>query len=104
MTLFNSHSHSLARDLKKIVQTLEDLLESTSESASDAATGMRKNIEASLTEAKATLAGLEKQTVRQVKTAARATDRYVHDNPWQTIGIAAGVGVLLGLLISRREH
>ena len=34
--------------------------------------------------------------------AADVTDKYVHDNPWQAIGVAAGVGFLLGLLIGRR--
>ena len=37
-----------------------------------------------------------------VHVAARATDDYVHDNPWQAIGIAGVTGLLLGLLISRR--
>ncbi|MGE8611431.1 MAG: DUF883 family protein, partial [Achromobacter veterisilvae] len=36
------------------------------------------------------------------RKAARATDDYVHDNPWQAIGIAGVTGLLLGLLISRR--
>ncbi len=102
MTLFDPHT--LERDLKAVVQTLEDLLESTAENADHAMTGMRKSIEASLKEAKATLATLEKQSVRQVRTAARATDHYVHDNPWQTIGIAAGIGVLIGLLLGRRDR
>jgi ElaB/YqjD/DUF883 family membrane-anchored ribosome-binding protein len=34
--------------------------------------------------------------------AARATDEYVHDNPWQAIGVAAAVGFLLGLVVARR--
>ena len=37
-----------------------------------------------------------------LKRAARVTDDYVHDNPWQAIGIAAAVGVLVGLLMNRR--
>ena len=36
------------------------------------------------------------------KAAARVTDEYVHDNPWQAIGIGAAVGFLAGLVISRR--
>jgi ElaB/YqjD/DUF883 family membrane-anchored ribosome-binding protein len=38
----------------------------------------------------------------QARDAARATDDYVHDNPWQAIGVAAAVGFLVGLVISRR--
>ncbi len=36
------------------------------------------------------------------KAAAHATDEYVHENPWRSIVAAAGVGVLIGLLIARR--
>ena len=36
------------------------------------------------------------------KAAAKATDGYVHENPWKSVGIAAGVGLLLGMLIGRR--
>jgi ElaB/YqjD/DUF883 family membrane-anchored ribosome-binding protein len=45
---------------------------------------------------------IEGEAVDQAKRAARATDDYVHDNPWQAIGIAAAVGMLLGLLMNRR--
>jgi ElaB/YqjD/DUF883 family membrane-anchored ribosome-binding protein len=37
-----------------------------------------------------------------LKRAARVTDDYVHDNPWQAIGIAAAVGILVGLMMNRR--
>jgi ElaB/YqjD/DUF883 family membrane-anchored ribosome-binding protein len=40
--------------------------------------------------------------VGKAKVAAKATDDYVHENPWKSIGIAAGVGFLLGMLVSRR--
>jgi len=40
--------------------------------------------------------------LRQSKAAARATDEYVHDHPWRSILAAASVGVVVGLLISRR--
>ena len=38
----------------------------------------------------------------RAKDAAKATDDYVHENPWQAIGIAAAVGLVAGLLMSRR--
>jgi ElaB/YqjD/DUF883 family membrane-anchored ribosome-binding protein len=40
--------------------------------------------------------------MEQTKAAARATDTYVHENPWKAVGIAAGAGILFGMLISRR--
>ena len=38
----------------------------------------------------------------RAKAAGRATDAYVHEHPWQSIGVAAGIGLLLGMLIARR--
>jgi ElaB/YqjD/DUF883 family membrane-anchored ribosome-binding protein len=46
----------------------------------------------------------EEQVALLVKTkeAARATDAYVHENPWRAVGVAAGFGLLIGLLSGRR--
>jgi ElaB/YqjD/DUF883 family membrane-anchored ribosome-binding protein len=38
----------------------------------------------------------------KTKAAAKVTDAYVHENPWKAIGVAAGVGLVIGLLIGRR--
>ncbi|HCI13500.1 MAG TPA: DUF883 domain-containing protein, partial [Gallionellaceae bacterium] len=37
----------------------------------------------------------------RTKEAAKVTDEYVHENPWKAVGIAAGVGLVIGMLISR---
>jgi len=45
---------------------------------------------------------MQDDAVDRAKAAARATDEYVHDNPWQAIGIGAAIGFLVGLVVSRR--
>jgi ElaB/YqjD/DUF883 family membrane-anchored ribosome-binding protein len=40
--------------------------------------------------------------VKKVKVAAKTTDDYVHDNTWQSMGVAAALGLAIGVLISRR--
>ena len=40
--------------------------------------------------------------VEKAKATARATDDYVHENPWKAVGVAAGVGIILGMLIGRK--
>ena len=52
--------------------------------------------------AKVKLAEAEAVMIEKSKQAARATDEYVHENPWKAVGIAAGVGLVVGLLIGRR--
>jgi ElaB/YqjD/DUF883 family membrane-anchored ribosome-binding protein len=56
----------------------------------------------SLRQARDRLQSMEQELVAQARDAARETDRYVRQNPWQSIGIAAGVGLLIGVLIGRR--
>jgi len=68
----------------------------------DKARDLRAQVDTKLKEAKVKLADLEDQAMDRAKAAARATDDYVHDNPWQVIGVAAAVGFLAGLLMNRR--
>ena len=52
--------------------------------------------------AKLKLAEAEEILVDKAKQVGRAADDYVHDNPWSSVGMAAGVGFLIGLLVGRR--
>jgi ElaB/YqjD/DUF883 family membrane-anchored ribosome-binding protein len=80
----------------------EDLLKRASNETGERAKDLRAQVEAKLLAAKLRLQELEGEAMDHAKAAARFTDDYVHDNPWPAIGVAAGVGFLLGLLISRR--
>ena len=73
--------------------------------ASDAGEGvaeLRARVASTLSRAKDGLIEAQCAVVDKAKAAARATDGYVHENPWKSVGIAAGVGLLLGMLIGRR--
>jgi ElaB/YqjD/DUF883 family membrane-anchored ribosome-binding protein len=59
-------------------------------------------MEDSVRVAKVKLAQAQGAVVGQAKATAQATDDYVHTHPWQAVGIAAAIGVILGMLISRR--
>ena len=63
---------------------------------------LREQIADRLHDAKMRLADAEAALVDKTKATARATDDYVNENPWQAVGIAAGVGLLLGIIIGRR--
>ena len=52
--------------------------------------------------AKIKLAEAEAVVVDKAKQVGRAADDYVHDNPWRSVGVAAGIGFIAGLLIGRR--
>ena len=53
--------------------------------------------------AKSALADSASQVRGQARQLTKTTDSYVRDNPWQVVGIAAVVGVVLGVLMSRRS-
>lgn len=92
----------LVSDFKIVVADAEELLRLTANQAGDKVAEMRARVQDHLYSAKAKLAEAEAALMDRTKAVARATDDYVHDNPWKAIGIAAGAGVVIGMLIGRR--
>lgn len=92
----------LVQDLKLVIADAEDLLRATASQAGEKMGAAREKFEDSVQRAKMRLAEVEDALLDKGKQAARATDEYVHDNPWKAVGIAAGVGLIIGMLISRR--
>ena len=98
----NVSKDKLVADLKVVVADAEELLRATASQAGEKVSAARERIQASLATAKVKLAEAERAMLEKTKLAARATDEYVRDNPWQAVGIAAAAGLVLGVLISRR--
>jgi ElaB/YqjD/DUF883 family membrane-anchored ribosome-binding protein len=92
----------LVQDLKIVISDAEDLLRATASTAGERVVAAREKVQDSLERAKLKLAEVEDILIDRSKEAARATDEYVRDNPWRAVGIAAGIGVIIGMLISRR--
>ena len=89
----------LVGDLKNLVADAEELLKATASQAGDKIGVARQKIEQSLIEGKKALPDAEKSLVAKSKEAAEIADDYVRENPWSAVGIAAGIGLVLGLLI-----
>ncbi len=92
----------LASDLRMVVADAEELLRVTAGQVGEKAIVARERVQESLRVAKDKLARAEEAVIDRTKAAARATDDFVHEHPWGAIGVAAGVGFLVGLLVSRR--
>ena len=92
----------LVADLKVVVADAEELLRATASQAGEKVSAARERIQASLATAKVKLTDAERVLVDKTKDAAKATDEYVRENPWQAVGVAAMAGLVLGILISRR--
>ena len=92
----------LVADLKAVVGDAEELLRATKDAAGDKVNAARARAEATLNRARAKLADLDDAFAAQAKYTVRTADEYVHEHPWQAVGIAAAAGLVLGILISRR--
>jgi ElaB/YqjD/DUF883 family membrane-anchored ribosome-binding protein len=91
----------LIGDLKSLIADAEELLRATTSQAGDAVAAARQKIEQSLIEGKKALSDAEQIMIQRSKEAADIADDYVRENPWSAIGIAAGVGLVLGLMLRR---
>jgi ElaB/YqjD/DUF883 family membrane-anchored ribosome-binding protein len=92
----------LISDFKVVVADAEALLKASAGQGGEALAAVRARVEDSLAVAKSKMLDAEEELLEKTRVAAKATDEYVHEHPWNAVGIAAGVGLLLGLLISRR--
>lgn len=92
----------LMEDLRVVVEDAEALLKATAGQAGERVEQARHRAEESVRAARERLADLEGEVRMRAREAARTTDRYVHETPWGAIGMAAGVGFILGLLSGRR--
>jgi ElaB/YqjD/DUF883 family membrane-anchored ribosome-binding protein len=92
----------LIEDLRLVVGDAEELLRVTANQAGEGAAAARARIQESLQVVQARMATAEDALIERTRAAAKVTDQYVHDNPWQAIGISACVGAVVGMLIARR--
>lgn len=109
-THFNDieHAHStLARervlaDLRTLAHDAEDLLKATAGDLSEKAKEARQRVTAALERAKGTCENLQEQTLASARAAAKRADTVIRGHPYESIGVAFGVGLLIGVLVGRR--
>lgn len=92
----------LIADFRTVVADAEALLKATVNQGGDELAAARGKAEESIKAMKAKLADEQAAALAFSRDAAKAADEYVHLYPWTAIGIAAGIGLLVGLLSSRR--
>jgi ElaB/YqjD/DUF883 family membrane-anchored ribosome-binding protein len=100
--LTSAQTDKLLADLRLVVADAEELLRSTAGEAGEGAAALRARVQDSLARAREGLAQAQEEALSRARAAGRAADDYVHENPWRSIGVAAGFGLLIGLLIGRR--
>jgi ElaB/YqjD/DUF883 family membrane-anchored ribosome-binding protein len=93
---------TLIEDLQAVVHDAETLLKATAGQAGEKIQEARERTEESLRRAKARLSDVDGEALKRARALAGEADEYVRANPWQVIGTAAGIALVLGLLMSRR--
>lgn len=89
----------LMDDFNKIAADTEALLRAMASVPGEKASALRASVEANLAAARQHVRDLQGAAYERTAAAARATDEYVHENPWPLIGAAAAVGFLIGFLV-----
>ncbi|GAA4413940.1 DUF883 family protein [Quisquiliibacterium transsilvanicum] len=89
-------------DMRVVVGDLESMLKATANSADADVRALSERLRDRLSVAKSRLLDAEHAMLERGRQLARTTDDYVHQHPWSAIGAAAGIGLLLGVVISRR--
>lgn len=89
-------------DLQTLARDAEDLLKATAGDASEKAKEARSRVSAALERAKETCVQVQEQTVASAKAAAKKADMVIREHPYESLGVAFGVGLLIGVLVSRK--
>ena len=97
-----SSKQKLIDDMKIVVADAEEILRATAGVAGEKMAELRERIGERVRDAKLRLEDAEVALVDRTKAAARATYDFVNDNPWRAVGIAAGIGLMLGIIVGRR--
>ncbi len=92
----------LLSDMRVVVNDLEAMLKATANSTDVDLRALNERLRDRLAVAKARLLDAEHALMERGRQIARNTDDYVHQHPWTSIGVGAGIGLLLGVLIGRR--
>ncbi|WP_111412454.1 DUF883 family protein [Billgrantia lactosivorans] len=99
-------TRQLKEDLHQLSHTIEELVSATADDSRSNIKELRERAEKRLKETRARLEARGERLYGEARDTlhhqADACDRYVHDNPWTSIGIGAAVGVVIGMLIGRR--
>ncbi len=93
---------AMSAQMKSLIADIEEVLARAAHFSDQDVTTLRDSLRQRLTQLKSGLSENGRRLSEATRTAASATDGYVHRSPWQAIGIAAATGAAMGYLLARR--
>ena len=100
--LTQASAEQLMDDLQTVLEDAEALLSATTGQAGERIQQVRARAEETVRAVRDRLASAQNELTRRAREALDDADEYVRENPWQSIGVAAGIAFLVGLLAGRR--
>lgn len=97
-----SPQEKLVSDIRAVIADAEEILKASADQTGEKIADLRVRIQDRLLGARIRLDAAELALADKTRAAARAADDYVHESPWQAVGIGVGVGFLLGIILGRR--
>ena len=91
----NAPVEKLATDVKILAADVEELIKATAAQSGEKLAAARSRVQTALVNARETV-------LVQGRNAAQLTDRYVKDHAWGAVGVSAGIGLIIGILVGRR--
>jgi ElaB/YqjD/DUF883 family membrane-anchored ribosome-binding protein len=92
----------LMHDLQAVLEDADALLRATAGQAGEKVQQARARAEETVRQARERLEIAQEDIALRAREVADQADRYVRDNPWRAVGVAAGVAFVIGLILGRR--
>jgi ElaB/YqjD/DUF883 family membrane-anchored ribosome-binding protein len=95
-------SEALAREFDNFLSEMEDMLKQTATLGGDELAEAKRKIHERMAEAKDAVSGIRGNFARRARKAAHSASLEAHEAPWKMLGAGAAIGLLLGVLVTRR--
>lgn len=100
--MLTSNIKTTRTDMKTLIEEAQELFREATQVTGAKADELRSKGLSLLETATQKAQEFQEVALEKGKEAAQATDEFVHEHPWKAVGIAAGIGLVVGLLIARR--
>jgi len=102
LAIAGSTGSALSREAHNFLADIEDLVRATTSLTGEDLARAKAKLAERIAAAKAAVGKMGAAIADGTRDAARATDGFVHERPWQAVGIGAALGLLVGVLVARR--
>lgn len=90
-------------EFHNFISDIEDLITSMTSLTGEDLARAKARLSERVSAAKESIAEAGDEVAQRARKAARDTNHYVREHPWQAVGIGAALGLLIGILAARRD-